>query len=128
MLSCFLFKKKNKTKKIAKGLDRTVLATGSCSPIPVLGFTELPHMPGSLCLKNQFSSRFPIFTVRPPGSVRFWELWADEQLSFVKILNPFAKFSIKPKLDEKNPFHPLIHNSKFAFKKTINGFGICVWT
>ena len=34
MLSCFY---KIKKKKIAKGLDRTVLATGSSGPTPILG-------------------------------------------------------------------------------------------
>ena len=64
----------------------------------------------------------PIMVTNPSIGFGAWH----EQLGFVKILNPFAKFSIKPKLDEKNPFHPPIHNSKFAFEKTINGFGICV--
>ena len=66
VLSCFY---KIKKKKIAKGLDRTVLATGLCSPTPVLGVHGINKKSGSLYLKNWFSSRFLIFTVRPPGSV-----------------------------------------------------------
>ena len=51
MLSCFY--KKN-FKKNAKGLDRKVLATDSCScgPTPVLGVHEINKKFGSLCLKN----------------------------------------------------------------------------
>ena len=58
--------------KFAKGLDRTVL-TGSCSPTPVLGVHVINKKSGSLNLKNRFSFRFPIFTVRPlsPGPVLF---------------------------------------------------------
>ena len=41
MLSC-LFKKK---KKIAKGLDHTILATGSCGPTPVLGIHGINKNP-----------------------------------------------------------------------------------
>ena len=50
-------------------MDRTVL-TGSCSPTPVLTVHGINKKSGSLGLKNRFSSRFPIFTVRPPGPVR----------------------------------------------------------
>ena len=57
-------------KKIAKGLDRTVL-TGSNGPTPVLTVHGINKKSGSLGLKNRFSSRFPVFTVRPPGPVRF---------------------------------------------------------
>ena len=39
MLSCFY--KKIKKKKIAKGLDHTVLATSSCDPTLVLGVHEI---------------------------------------------------------------------------------------
>ena len=56
--------------KFAKGLDRTVL-TGSCGPTPVLTVHGINKKSGSLGLKNRFSSRFSIFTVRPPGPVRF---------------------------------------------------------
>ena len=70
VLSCFL-KKKNK-KKIAKGLDRTVL-TGSCSLTPVLAVHGINKKSGSLGLKNRFSSRFSVFMVRPPGPVQFWK-------------------------------------------------------
>ena len=59
MLSCFFSKKK---KKIAKGLDCTVL-TGLCGPTPVLGVHGFNKKFGSLGLKNWFSSRFPDFTV-----------------------------------------------------------------
>ena len=52
VLSCFFF-----LKKIAKGLDRTVL-TGSCGPIPVLTVHGINKKSGSLGLKNRFSSRF----------------------------------------------------------------------
>ena len=41
VLSCFYKKKKKNLKKIANGLDRTVLATGSCGPTPVLGVHEI---------------------------------------------------------------------------------------
>ena len=58
--------------KIAKGLDRTVL-TGSSGPTPVLTVHGINKKSGSLGLKNRFSSRFPVFTVRPPGQVRFWK-------------------------------------------------------
>ena len=54
MLSCFYLKKKKKT----KGLDRTVLATGSCGPTPLLGVHGINKKSGSLGLKNRFSSRF----------------------------------------------------------------------
>ena len=57
-------------KKIAKGLDRTVL-TGSNGPTPVLTVHGINKKSGSLGLKNRFSSWFPVFTVRPPGPVRF---------------------------------------------------------
>ena len=62
MFSCFFFLRK----KIAKGLDRMVL-TGSCGPTPVLGVHGINEKSGFLGLKNRFSSRFPVFTVRPPG-------------------------------------------------------------
>ena len=52
VLSCFFF-----LKKIAKGLDRTVL-TGSSGPTPVLGVHGTNKKSGSLGLKNRFSSRF----------------------------------------------------------------------
>ena len=55
---------------IAKGLDRTVL-TGSCGPTPILAVHGINKKSSSLVLKNRFSSRFPIFTVRPLGPVRF---------------------------------------------------------
>ena len=58
MLSCFFFLKK----KIAKGLDRTVL-TGSCGPTPVLAVHGINKKSGSLGLKNRFSSWFLVFTV-----------------------------------------------------------------
>ena len=70
MLRCFFFLKK----KIAKGLDRTVL-TGSSGPTPVLTVHGINKKSGSLGLKNRFLSRFPVFTVRPPGPVRFWKQW-----------------------------------------------------
>ena len=54
MLSCFF---KLKKKKIAKGLDRTVL-TGSSSPTPVLRVHGTNKKSGSLGLKNRFLSRF----------------------------------------------------------------------
>ena len=66
MLSCFFLEEK----KIAKGLDRMVL-TGSCGPTPVLAVHGINKKSDYLGLKNRFSSRFPIFTVQPPGSVRF---------------------------------------------------------
>ena len=71
MLSCFFF---FFIKKIAKGLDRTVL-TGSSGPTPVLTVHGINKKSGSLGLKNRFSSRFPVFTIRPPGLVRFWKQW-----------------------------------------------------
>ena len=67
MLS-FFFKYKKK-KKNAKGLDHTVL-TDSSGPTPVLKIHGINKKSGSLGLKNRFSSRFPVFTVRPPGPVR----------------------------------------------------------
>ena len=66
MLSSF----KKKKKKIAKGLDRTVL-TGSSSPTPVLDVHGINKTSSSLGLKNRFSSQFPVFMVRPLGPVRF---------------------------------------------------------
>ena len=66
VLSCFFF---FFLKKFAKGLDRTVL-TGSYGPTPVLTVHEINKKSGSLGLKNRFSSRFPVFTVRPPGPVQ----------------------------------------------------------
>ena len=70
MLSCFL----NLKKKIAKGLDCMVL-TGSSGPTPVLTVHGINKKSGSFGLKNRFSSRFPVFTVQPPGPVRFWKQW-----------------------------------------------------
>ena len=70
----FLFQKK----KIAKGLDRTVLATGSCGPTSVLGVHGIDKKSSSLCLKNQFSSLFSVFTVRPPGPVWVWKPWSHD--------------------------------------------------
>ena len=64
MLSCL------KKKKIAKGLDHTVL-TDLSGPTPVLGVHGINKKFDSLGLKNWFSSQFPIFTVRPLGPVRF---------------------------------------------------------
>ena len=68
VLSCFFTKQKKK--KFAKGLDRTIL-TGLCSPTPVLGVHGINKKSDSLCLKNRFLSRFPVFMVRPPDLVRF---------------------------------------------------------
>ena len=51
-------------------MDRTVLAVGSCSPIPILGVHEINKKSDSLCLKNQFLSQFPVFMVQSPGPVR----------------------------------------------------------
>ena len=65
MLSCL-----KKKKKISKGLDSMVLI-GFCGPTPVLTVHGINKKSGSLGLKNRFSSRFPVFTVRPPGPVRF---------------------------------------------------------
>ena len=81
MLSCFFKYKKKKKKKIAKGLDRTVL-TGSSGPIPVLTVHGINKKSGSLGLKNRFSSRFPVFTVRPPGPVRFCKQWRRPTLKW----------------------------------------------
>ena len=67
-----------KKKKFAKGLDRMVL-TGSCGPTSVLTVHGINKKSGSLGLKNQFSSRFPVFTVRPPGPVRFWKPCSREE-------------------------------------------------
>ena len=71
MLSCF-----KKKKKIAKGLDHTVLIS-SCGPTSVLAIHGINKKSSFLGIKNRFSSRFPIFTIRPPGPVRFWKprLW-----------------------------------------------------
>ena len=66
-------------KKFAQGLDRTVL-TGSCGPTPVLTVHGINKKSGSLGLKNRFSSQFPVFTVRPPGPVRFWKPWQAREL------------------------------------------------
>ena len=52
------------------GLDRTVL-TGLSGPTPVLTVHRINKKFGSLGLKNRFSFRFPVFTVRPLGPVRF---------------------------------------------------------
>ena len=46
---------------------------------------------------------------------------------FCNILSPFAKFSIKPKIDEKNPFlssNPRLPN--FPLEKNTHGLGLCV--
>ena len=53
-------------------MDRTVL-TGSSGPTPVLTVHGINKKSSSLDLKNRFSSRFSVFTVRPPGPVRFWK-------------------------------------------------------
>ena len=68
MLSCF------KKKKIAKGLDRTVL-TDSCSPTPVLAVHGINKKSSFLGLKNCFSSRILVLTVWPPSPVQFWKPW-----------------------------------------------------
>ena len=44
-----------------------------CGPTPVLAVHEINKKSGSLGLKNRFSSRFPVYTVRPPGPVQFWK-------------------------------------------------------
>ena len=54
-------------------MDRTVL-TDSYGPTPVFAVHGINKKSGSLCLKNRFSSRFPIFTVWPLGPVRVWKL------------------------------------------------------
>ena len=64
MLSCF-----KKKKKIAKGLNHTVL-TDSSGLTPILEVHEINKKSSSLGLKNWFSSQFPVFTVRPLGPVR----------------------------------------------------------
>ena len=68
VLSCL------KKKKIAKGLDHTVL-TGSCGPTPIVVVHRINKKSGSLGLKNQFSSQFAVFTVRPPCLVQFCKPW-----------------------------------------------------
>ena len=45
-------------------MDRTVLATGSYGPTPVLGVHEIATYARFFMLKK------PVFMVRPPGSVR----------------------------------------------------------
>ena len=47
-----------------------MVLTGSSGPTPVLTVHGINKKSGSLGLKNRFSSRFPVFTVRPPGLVR----------------------------------------------------------
>ena len=56
VLSCL------KKKKIAKGLDHTVL-TGLCGPTLVLTVHRINKKSSFLDLKNRFSSRFPVFMV-----------------------------------------------------------------
>ena len=56
-------------------MDRTVLATSLCSPTPILGVHGINKKFGFLCLKNQFLSRFFVFTVRPPDPVQIWKHW-----------------------------------------------------
>ena len=63
-------------------MDRTVL-TGSSGPTPVLGVHEIKKKSGSLGLKNRFSSQFLVFTIRPPGSVRFWKQWFELEYWFI---------------------------------------------
>ena len=63
-------------------MDRTVL-TGSSGPTPVLGVHEINKKSGSLGLKNRFSSQFLVFTIRPPGSVRFWKQWFELEYWFI---------------------------------------------
>ena len=46
-----------------------------CGRTPVLTVYEINKKSGYLGLKNRFSSRFLVFTVRPPGPVRFWKPW-----------------------------------------------------
>ena len=100
MLSCFFFFKK---KKFAKGLDRTVL-TGSCGPTPVLTVHRINKKFGSLGLKNWFSSRFSVFTVRPPGPVRFWKLPGS---AYVKIS---SSRTWKQQCYRHSKFHNFFHN------------------
>ena len=79
---------------IAMGLDRTVL-TGSCSPTPVLAVHGINKKFGFLGLKNRFSSRFPVFTVRPPGPVRFWKTMPQSSHLFELQVVNFFHFALK---------------------------------
>ena len=41
-------------------------------------------------------------------------------MGYANTPNPYVKFLIKPKIDEKNPlFYPLIHNSHFHLDKIL---------
>ena len=55
-----------KKKKIAKGLDRTVLATGSYGPTPVLGIYEIATYAQFFMLKKPVF--IPIFDFHDPTS------------------------------------------------------------
>ena len=136
MLS-YLFKKK---KKFAKGLDRTVI-TGSCNPSPVLGVHGINKKSGSLGLKNRFSSRFSVFTVRPPGPVWFWKPWC--KLYRVKLNMPLAytndsfykkiyqrnwKFLFFYIYEKKNKKKDMLRTLiKFFFFKSHHSLGGCFW-
>ena len=80
-------------------MDRTVL-TGSSGPTPVLTVQGINKKSGSLDLKNRFLSRFPVFTVRPPGPVRFWKqciyiLSKSWSLIFIVITPSLSHISIR---------------------------------
>ena len=66
MLSCFYKKKLKIKKKIAKGLDRTVLATGSCGSTPVLGVHGIATYVRFFMLKKPVF--IPIFGFHGPTS------------------------------------------------------------
>ena len=94
MLSCFFFFKKKNCKGVGPH--------GSRGPTPVLGVHGINKKSGSFGLKNRFSSRFPVFTVRPPDSVRFWkqcpsQLWQGEAPYFTTVIwcNLSLFYSIK---------------------------------
>ena len=49
----------------------STIFTGSCGPTSILWVYGINKKSSFLCLKNRFSSRFPVFTIQPPGLVQF---------------------------------------------------------
>ena len=74
-----------------------MVLTGSCGPTSVLAVHRINKKSGSLGLKNQFSSQFPVFTVWPLGPVRSGSKNQGKYLAIIE--GPLQTFfsHVKPK-------------------------------